>query len=447
MSAAETTVAPSSPQAAPARFRPKWYQFSLKSLTIFMIVCSVLFGGFTWRLQRAKKQAKAVATIRAQGGAVSYDFALEKDEHGLFDVKKGVAASPIPSLLRKLLGEDFFHEVYGVHHAGNPPATQQELDTAWNAIGTFPHLKSLQIAGRGAVKGGTSHSPGIQNLAKTPELQQLLIDYGKTEAQDLKVIGGLSHLQELKGWGVDFDDAALESMANLQQLRVLEIRAPKASKRGAVAISKLQNLEELQLHSCSFGDAEAIPLASLSKLKRLTLANSQIGDRGLESIAKLQALEWIDLPDAPVRDQGMDSLCQLPKLYYVNLIRTGITNVGLRKLGKAKSIRHLAVDQTQIDDDGLGALEDFRSLTDFDICWNPITDRGMAQARLPSSLKRLGMRETKITDRGLKSLEKLASLQVLDVQGSEVTSVGAAELMKSLPACRVMFAPPTKKLK
>lgn len=435
MSAAPPVADSSKP--APVRPRRRWYQFTLRGLTIFMVVSSLLLGIFGWRLQRARKQAAAVATIRAQRGGVSYDYAMRKDDQGMYDQVSGPAASPVPEILRKLLGDDFFHDVYDVHHAANVSMNQQELDAAWNAIGTFTHLRRLQISG-----GKVSHGSGIKSLEKTRELQHLLIDYGKTEPNELKVIGELTQLQELKLWGVEVDDEVLESLVNLDKLRVLEVSARPVTLRGTRAVSRLKNLEELRIFFCRFGDDEVVPFAKLSKLKRLTLGECKVGDRGVESIAKLQNLEWLDLPGAPVGDAGMDSLAKLPKLSYVNILRTKISNAGLRKLSRAKSITHLSVDQTAIDDDGLAALEGFSQLTDFSINWNPITDRGLAQARFPPTLRWLGLMNSKVSDDGMKHLTHLSALQMLDVQFSDVTGVGAAEVTKKVPGCKVLFTAP-----
>lgn len=286
MSAAEIIVAPSSTKPPAAKHRQRWFQFSLRALLIAMVALSVLFGAFAWRLQRAKNQAAAAATIRAQGGTVVYDFAMRKDAHGMYEYKPGTTVSLVPARLRQLFGDDFFYEVYAVYRAENSPATQREMDSAWDAIGTFPHLKMLVISGRGWRVRGTSLSPGIMKLAKTPELQNLVIDHGRMEVQDLKVLGGLLHLQELKVWEVEFDDAALEGLTGLQELRVLDIRAPKASLRGAIAISQLRNLEELALPTCSLGDDDMVPFGNLSKLQWLDVRGTEVTSVGAAQLMK-----------------------------------------------------------------------------------------------------------------------------------------------------------------
>ncbi|MBC7854219.1 MAG: hypothetical protein IAF94_12360 [Pirellulaceae bacterium] len=314
MTATSPLAAASSAKPSPAKLRRRWLQFSLRSLTIFMVVCSLLLAALGWRLQRARKQAEAVATIRAHGGSVVYDYGMQRDANGMYEMTAATPNAPphMPTVLLNLLGQDFFCEVYAVYNAEPAPTTQRELEANWDAIGEFAHLKILSTSARGWRRRGTSLSPGIKNLAKTPEMQQLLIDQGKVDPLDLQVIGELRYLQELRLWGIEFDDAALESLVDLQELRVLEINASKVAMKGTVAISKLRNLEELQLQLCSIGDDEVALLGELSKLRRLTLAESQIGDRGLESIAKLQHLDWLDLPGATVGDHGMESLGQLP---------------------------------------------------------------------------------------------------------------------------------------
>jgi len=57
--------------ARETRPRRSWRQFSLRTLLLLMLVLSVCFALFAFRLQRARRQAAAVATIRKLGGGTS----------------------------------------------------------------------------------------------------------------------------------------------------------------------------------------------------------------------------------------------------------------------------------------------------------------------------------------------------------------------------------------
>src|SRR5262245_8618466 len=112
------------PTGPSTRDSGRWRQFSLRTLLLAMLVLSLCLALFAWRLQRARRQAAAVATIRKLGGAVSYDYQRIDPTKSNYDLQ---AESPIPEWLLKPLGEDFFHEVTGSEMNRRPPESAEEV--------------------------------------------------------------------------------------------------------------------------------------------------------------------------------------------------------------------------------------------------------------------------------------------------------------------------------
>ena len=79
----------------------RWYQFSLRSLLLFVLVCSLVCGWLGVRMQRAREQKQAVEAIHKLGGWVEYDY--QRDASGSWI--KG-AEPGRPTWLRRLLGAD-----------------------------------------------------------------------------------------------------------------------------------------------------------------------------------------------------------------------------------------------------------------------------------------------------------------------------------------------------
>ena len=52
--------------------RRRWYQFSLRTLMLFMLVCAVLFGWVGKRLEETRREQLVVARIESWGGGVAY---------------------------------------------------------------------------------------------------------------------------------------------------------------------------------------------------------------------------------------------------------------------------------------------------------------------------------------------------------------------------------------
>ena len=61
----------------------RWYQFSLRSLLLFFLFCSVPFGWLGARMQNARRQRESVEAITKLGGCVVYDY--QDDGSGLRD--------------------------------------------------------------------------------------------------------------------------------------------------------------------------------------------------------------------------------------------------------------------------------------------------------------------------------------------------------------------------
>ena len=52
--------------------RRRWYQFSLRSLVLFTVVCAVGAAWVGWELEKTRREQLVVAKIEALGGAVWY---------------------------------------------------------------------------------------------------------------------------------------------------------------------------------------------------------------------------------------------------------------------------------------------------------------------------------------------------------------------------------------
>ncbi len=101
-----------------------------------MVLVSVLLGLLAVRLQRARRQAAAVATIRKYGGHVVYDYSFP-DDNPRFSIVQSRAKSSVPSWLLNHLGEDFFHTVVGVTARLNEGMSGDDAQDIFQAIETL----------------------------------------------------------------------------------------------------------------------------------------------------------------------------------------------------------------------------------------------------------------------------------------------------------------------
>jgi hypothetical protein len=90
-------------EAEPPKRKRRWFQFSLRSLLIFTVLCAIGSALLTPRLQQAQRQKTAVEGILEEGGVVWYDYEVNSEGNHI-----GGAERPGPAWLHKMLGDDFF---------------------------------------------------------------------------------------------------------------------------------------------------------------------------------------------------------------------------------------------------------------------------------------------------------------------------------------------------
>ena len=109
----------------------RWYQYRLRTLLLVVLLMSLPLSWLAVKMDRVKKERKAVAEIVTLGGRVEYDYQLQhrrlhsgvRNLRSMRDLPKP-AKPPGPMWLRKVLGDDFFATVVRVqslrmNHMGN----------------------------------------------------------------------------------------------------------------------------------------------------------------------------------------------------------------------------------------------------------------------------------------------------------------------------------------
>ena len=86
------------------------FQFSIRSLLVFVLVCAVVCSWFAVRTKQARRQREVVEIISKKGGMVLYAY-----ECFIFDPFLVSPEPSAPAWLIDLLGVDFFEDVTGVN--------------------------------------------------------------------------------------------------------------------------------------------------------------------------------------------------------------------------------------------------------------------------------------------------------------------------------------------
>ena len=89
----------------------RWYQYSLRSLLIVMVLLCFLFAWGGYKIKQVEKQKEIVAWVEEKmGGDVEYEHQI--DANGVWHWKE--EHPPGPEWLRNLIGIDYFSSVVSV---------------------------------------------------------------------------------------------------------------------------------------------------------------------------------------------------------------------------------------------------------------------------------------------------------------------------------------------
>jgi hypothetical protein len=223
-------------QSEPPKRNRRWFQFSLRTLLIFTMICAVACGWLGKKIERKRKELDAAEAILRSGGSVWYDYQMEH----------GNEKPPGPDWLRGLLGENFFSEVENVQF-GSPGTTVS--DDAMAKLKELVELKTLYLA-------NTKFSEAsLVNLEALTHLQELSL--GMTEVTDtgLEHLKRLTELKSLYLYQTGVTDSGLASLKGLTKLQNLDLRMTKISDAGLSNLKGLMSLQTLDLGLTDVSDA------------------------------------------------------------------------------------------------------------------------------------------------------------------------------------------------
>ncbi len=206
-------------EKAAGRPRRRWFQFSVRSVLIAMTLFGVWFG---LRMDRARRQQKAVAVLRERGG-VLYESQFQCE--GL-SARFGKAAPWGPKWLRAIVGDDFFDRVRAAW------LTESPNDDDLTYLRDLPDIESLIISSNYVTGKGVEHLQGLTSL------KELILGRNKLTDADL---AHLEPLQELRYLNVlcSMSDRAVESLAALKNLEELYIYDAAVSSTGRHTVHEL----------------------------------------------------------------------------------------------------------------------------------------------------------------------------------------------------------------
>ena len=166
----------------------RWYQFSLKTLLMAMLLLCLGPGGYVaYEQNKVRRQKEAVEAIEKLGGVVEYGRSVS-----------GRSAMP-----RQILGDDTIGMVESVDF-WNP---FQVTDAALMYLARLPRLKHLHLTDTQVTDAGLKQLAGLKDLSGLTLDNTQVTDAGLVHLAGLK---GLKHLNIYKTQVTDAGVAELQ---------------------------------------------------------------------------------------------------------------------------------------------------------------------------------------------------------------------------------------------
>lgn len=217
----------------------RWFQYSLRSLLLFVTACAIACSWLAVTMQNQRKQRVAAEAIERAGGWARFE----------------------PTWLGNFLRDDSLVDV--------------------TAVG---------LSGKATTDGVLVHLQGLS------QLQELWLDDTKVTDAGLVNLEGLSQVQWLLLDNTQITDAGLVHLQRLSQLRGLVLRGTQITDAGLVHLQRLSQLRGVVLRNTQITDVGLAHLQGLRQLQGLDLRNTKVTDEGIRRLQ--EALPQCDIRDS-----------------------------------------------------------------------------------------------------------------------------------------------------
>jgi hypothetical protein len=317
---------------APA-MKPRWYQYSLRSLMLLVLLVAICMSWFAVKLKQAREQRAIADDIIKNSGEVFYDYQYDLD--CFYGNKSGEPAGPL--WLRHWFGDDLFNNLAGVNISDRPI-----YDRQLQRLANLHHLKSIILWHADDITDA-----GIEHLKSLTNLECLWLCNSKVTDAGLKFLEGSTKLKRLTFCNqLKITDVGLQYIRHLKELKYLELSNMNITDSGLEAINNLNELEELHIaaaaNSPQITDSGLRHLKSLRRLYYLSLFQLDITGAGLAELKTLPGLERLEVSSIDINDTDLGQLKDMGQLKELKLKKTKVTGDGIN--GLQKSLPQLMIE-------------------------------------------------------------------------------------------------------
>jgi Leucine Rich repeat len=307
------------PKAAGPKRKRRWFQFSLRSLIIFTLVCAVAAGWLGRTIERARRQTEGVAKIRSLTGAVKYDYELT-----------GKGSTGLKSWLSSVFGDDFVYPVDEV-----------------------------------SLSAGDTRDADLACLADLPTIKTLALNDTEITDIGLAYLAPLESLDTLDISNIRITDAGLKHVARLRNLRSLRLRNDATTYGGNHPQTSIGS--SAVVYSITFSGP--ITFGGVTYSGPVTFGGQSVNVRDYE---------WYRTHQPRIGDAGFEHLAQLVNLESLDLEGTDVTSSGISRLKGLIHLTYLSVRGTNVSEAAIADLKLALPKLKVDKFFEPALQRGSA---------------------------------------------------------------------
>ena len=249
----------------------RWYQFSLRTLLVVMLLSCFGFAWIGWRMQRARDNrarmadaAEAVAAIEKLANTVEFEYEELRPRTWLesqFD-DPGGSDDPVGVLNITI------------------------VDLGWSSVSDadLTHLTAMKSLQSLWLRNTQTTDAGLINVTGLTNLEDLFLNENQITDAGLEHLKGLTNLQCLGLGGTRITDAGLEHLRGLTNLRGLFLGKTKVSDVGLEHVKGMKGLQYLGLDRTNVTDAGLEHLKGLTNLQTLSLQETKVTDAGVQKL-------------------------------------------------------------------------------------------------------------------------------------------------------------------
>jgi hypothetical protein len=200
------------------------FQFSIQSLMLMVVAVAVPCSWLAVEMKRAKSQAHMVEVIRSFGGVAHDDLTY-------FSAMKFYRDEPPePGWIRKLVGDDFFRDVYEVGFGG-----RNLNDEGFAKVSELAGIERIPYLCLARTK---ITDVGVVSLRRWIGLRELLLQDTSITDVGLEHLTCLSKLFNLDMRNAKVTNAGLRHLEQLSQLRYLDLENTQVTAEGEKLLQK-----------------------------------------------------------------------------------------------------------------------------------------------------------------------------------------------------------------